>query len=248
MVTVVKKKIDGNTKPGNDDLSAQVKQLSEAVVLLMKNQEGMQTSMTSISDSIKTLGSVSAQQTEAQKQQQIEDKAKAEADTLAASQLDNAELENLDRAGFLDHIMGEINKSISGLSDGLNNKLSAITERSDTDDTKAELASVQKAHKDFTDWIPEIQQIIKESQGISLSRAYKLARDENPDKAKEVDEMYRDKGNNDGDAKGLKQTGFGGLTPTSGVQTDVPTDMTQDNAVEAAWSETMDGMDLESGS
>ena len=238
----MKKADDG--KSGNDNLEAQVKQLSDAVVLLMKNQEGMQTGMASITESMKTLSSVSQQQQQQHKETEDQREAREQEERKAAERLGNDELENLDRAGFLAHIMGEINKSLSGLSDGLDKKLSDINDRADTDDTKAELRAVTDKHKDFMDWAPEIQKIIKDSPGLSLSRAYKVARDENPDKMKEVDEKYKDDGNKD---TGNKPTGFGGLTPTSGVQTDMPADMTQDDAAEAAWSETMDGIDLEPG-
>lgn len=226
-------KDDKGKTGGDDDLAKKLESIVGVVDTLAKSQanlqKSVQESLGALSTSIKDLAERGAG-----KQGSADD---ADEDDLLA----DADLENLSRKDFLSVIMGNMDKMLKNFGKSVEDKVTNVSSRLDNKDIELEFKEVTAKYKDFTEWGPEIKKLINESPGLSLERAYKLARQEFPDKAKEVDEKFKDP--NDG--KDKKSTGFGGLTPTSGRSTDKPTDMDPKDAAEAAWDETMADMDLE---
>ena len=119
---------------------------------------------------------------------------------------------------------GEVRKDISKVSD-------SVMERS----IKDELKGFAKDHPDLLDLTEEMKSIIDETPGLSIARAYSLAKAENPEKAKTLAEKYKESDDT------VKRPPFGGLTPTSGAS---PTGedgkpLTQAKAADKAWTETL---------
>ncbi len=170
------------------------------------------------------------------------DAAQKKADEEAAAAAEDADvgdLEQMSRADFANYIGDNIVKTLQKeMLDPLNKKIEGIETTSVDKDIKMEVKELSGEHKDFWDWKSEMGEIAKATPGITLKRAYKLARSENPDKAKELDDKHKD---TSGD-KDEKAKGFGGLTPTSSA-TSKSTKMDQATAVESAWDETMEGLE-----
>src|SRR5207302_313113 len=59
-----------------------------------------------------------------------------------------------------------------------------------TESYTREIESLSAKHKDFMDWNAEMVAIVEETPGITPLRAYHLARSENPEKVKKLDEKY----------------------------------------------------------
>lgn len=146
---------------------------------------------------------------------------------------DGADLESLSRADFASHLLKQINKQFSKPIEELGNQIKEVQSSVSQVDSKTVVQHFADGHKDFWDWKPELEAIVKETPGISVERAYALARQENPDKAKELDQKYSPPSD-----EGKETKPFGGLTPTSG-QTSKSTTMSSEEAVEAAWNDTM---------
>ena len=102
------------------------------------------------------------------------------------------------------------------------------------------------SHPDIDEWGSELKEILKESPGLSLARAVKLAKDENPEKAAKLKEQY-DKDREEAEMKAEKERKqkrkqFGGLTPSSS-KTERNTRMGKGEAADAAWDEVIADLD-----
>lgn len=141
------------------------------------------------------------------------------------------DLETISRADFAKHIVSTLNKQFNKQLESLNEKIEKTSQNVEAVDTKTSLKEFSSQHPDFWDWKDELQGIVKETPGISIERAYRLARAENPDKARQLDEKHTP-------SDAGKKSKFGGLTPTSG-QTSKTTKMSSSDAAEAAWQDSM---------
>jgi len=142
------------------------------------------------------------------------------------------DLEVLSRAEFAQHITNVLSKQFKSQIEEIAKQINEIRTGVQEVDTKTTIKEFAAQHKDFWDWQDELRAIVKETPGISIERAYKLARAENPKKARELDEKYNPS------EVGKKRQAFGGLTPTSG-RTAKSTKMSAKDAAEAAWEQTM---------
>ena len=149
----------------------------------------------------------------------------------------DADLENLDRKGFLEVILTSVNKSVNKAVGSLEEQINGVSTNINTDKLKVQLQEMANSHKDFKDWGPEIKALAQENPTLSPKRLYALARNENPEKAKELDEKYAEEDAGKDDKPVERKGGFGGLTPTSGSVDDKPTNMKQAEAAEAAFEE-----------
>ena len=168
-----------------------------------------------------------------------EDEEKEEEEEEEEDEIDDKTLETLPRKQFADHIIKKVSMVVE-------KQLKTVSKS--TADVKDEVARarVEKAvmevagkHSDFWEWSKEIKEIAEASPGISAARAYTLARMENPEKAKQVDEKQKAKDNEAGEKKGSgAKPKFGGFTPGSG-NTQQNSKMAKSEAAEKAWEETM---------
>jgi hypothetical protein len=102
-------------------------------------------------------------------------------------------------------------------------------------------AAVQAAagkYADFGQWDAEIAPLIEENPNLSLDDAYLLARTRNPEKAQQIDDAAAKAAEDEQGKEESEDIPFGGLLPTSSISTET-TQMTLDDAGEAAWDKTM---------
>jgi len=149
-------------------------------------------------------------------------------DDVAGQQPSEKDLEGMSRPQFGKHIVDSVtkgmNKQLEKMIKVLEAKIGKVEETTDRTAVQAAIEKVMEKHPDFYEWTNEIKAVAQDSPGITPKRAYTLARMENPEKAKKMDEKYKDdsgkgEGSNKGPGEqgGKKRTKFGGLTPTSGV-------------------------------
>lgn len=141
--------------------------------------------------------------------------------------------------GYLKNIVADAVKPLSQELEGM--KKTSASSR-----IQQEFTELREKHKDFEEWAPEIKELAKENPGLNLKRLYTLARAENPDKAKELDEKFAEP--NPDDLKKQEQAKiFGGLFPSSTAKNSGSGEddkggeskMTFSNASDKAWDEVM---------
>lgn len=156
----------------------------------------------------------------------------------------NVDLETLSRTDFARHLLGQMDRTIKDALKPVQQK----ADQTDEDFTKAQIKEqisvARKSHPDLDEWSGELKEVLKESPGLSLKRAIKIAKDENPEKAKQLAEKFKmdDADDDSGRAKGKGKKGFGGLTP-GGSKTQNSTRMSQKEASESAWDEAVSLLD-----
>ena len=156
-------------------------------------------------------------------------------------EVDEKTLESLPRKGFADHIIKKVSKVVEKQLKSVSKSASDVKDEVARDRVEKAVMEVAKENKDFWDWKDEIKDIADSSPGIYPRRAYQLARLENPDKAKKLNEKYKlgekeDAGDKGSDKGGKKK--FGGFTPSSG-NTQQNSKMSKTEAADKAWEETM---------
>lgn len=143
---------------------------------------------------------------------------------------DDTDLDTLSRRELIalieSRLSGNIEKSLQPIKEGIEKAFS----RMDETEAMSAVSAAKERHKDFMEWKGEMGAILKANPELSVSRAYLLARAENPTKAAELDEKFKPK------EKGGDFTG--GFFPTSS-RTVRSTKMNPSQAAEAAWDSVM---------
>ena len=153
----------------------------------------------------------------------------------------NLDLDQLDRKEFMALLLSRFDErmqeAIGGVKKEYDERLTSVSTSFNEDVAQRELSSISGKHKDFYEWREEIQSLLKATPGLTLPRAYALARAENPDKASELDKKYN--------PPEPKQP-FLGLTPTSGtaVEKDPPKNLSEAQA--RAWEKVSQTMGIPS--
>jgi len=236
----------GNT--GNADQMKEIldgmKNLTNVVGSLATGLEATQKNVTDLTSNVGNLSNMNKEQIEA-------NRLSAEEKNMA-DDLDANDLEGMDRSQFLGHIMGQVNKGFESLSNQMSGQVDAVRDNLNNGNLKSEFNSVREAHSDFDHYKTEIADIAKQNPEMKISDMYTLAKANNPEKVVEVtktldaEKLVNDKVAAEEAAKNkTTKPGYGGLTPTSGQRMEQPSDMTQENAGNSAWDETMANLELE---
>ncbi len=130
---------------------------------------------------------------------------------------------------IMENVKGMIENAVKGVDD----KVSSTQTEVIKEKLKAEVGVARKNHEDFDKWDKEMQGIIKDAPGLSVERYYQLARLDNPEKAKKIDDEKAKAEEGDEDRS---QSSYGGMTPTSGTTTRNAR-MSKEDAAQAAWEE-----------
>jgi len=153
----------------------------------------------------------------------------------------NLDLDQLDRKEFMALLLSRFDERLSDVVGGVkkeyDERLSTVSNSFHDDVASRELTNISGKHKDFYEWREEVQSLLKATPGLTLARAYTIARTENPEKAQELDKKYN--------PPEPKQE-FLGLTPTSGlpVDSDGPKNLTE--AQNRAWEKVSRTMGIPS--
>lgn len=133
--------------------------------------------------------------------------------------------------GLLDEKIGTVAKKVDGVAQTVNTK-----------EITTQYNDLKGKHKDFEEWADEMKALSQENPTLSLKRLYTLARQENPDKAKTLDDKYVEKK----DVKDDSLTLFGGYRPTTKTSGEGGKDgktrekLSIDQALDKAWEEAVD--------
>lgn len=198
----------------------------------MAEDQGKDEGLQQLLDGIKQLGSVVQQQAESITKLQ-EGQAQFQSSMLELQKgnqtepqdkrpsLTEAQLEELPRAEFMNHMMqqfsGVLDEKLKGVATSAEEAQSAAR----LVDAKQRVKEVMQANPDFNDFREEIKARIEATPGIDVEDALVLARAADPAKAKELGEKYKmpgydkpdDKG---GDDKTGKQDGTDDKPPYGG--------------------------------
>lgn len=209
---------DDKDKGGNDKET--LAKLTEGMSALAKAVEGIQTNMA------------------ADRKKPDEDE--EEEEETEDEDLDDKTLETLPRKQFADHLIGKVSKIIEKQLKGVQKEVTSVKEGVSREKVQEQVMKLAGEHKDFWDWKDEIAEIATETPGISPARAYRLARMENPDKVKKLDEKYKVGDGKDGgdDTSGKGKKRFGGFTPGSS-RTVQNSKMSKTEAADKAFDEIM---------
>jgi hypothetical protein len=162
--------------------------------------------------------------------------------------VDDKDLENLSRAEFAQYLIGTIQK---GVIEPIKEERKQDTVRAQQADLARQAKEVHDKYADFNSWHDEMRDNIKAHPGMTIERAYKLARAENPEKAEEVDvETGKKEKEREGKVKKAapkEDIIFGGLTPTSTLTSSSNKEnggMSVKEAANAAWDSVQMGEHL----
>lgn len=179
-----------------------------------------------------------------QKLKELEGSVKAPPKQEPEEDLSKVDLEGMSRTDLVNFITNQMSKKMEKILSGVQGKIENVSQQTRQSKLEQEIERLSEKHKDFYDWTDEMRSIHKKHPTMSVAEAYKLARTEDPDKAKKLDDKYKDPdpdpSSKDGKGgKDSKQT-YGGMPPGT-AKTSQPTNMTKEQAIENAWNETMAG-------
>lgn len=218
-MTDAKKKDDDKTvdyKIMDDPAFQEMQKAVKGIALLVQNQTTTQAKMqTDFTSALEKLG---------------EPKGKPKHVSLEEQQ---EAINDLDNIGLMQLVVTEVGKVVDDKLETVAGKLTETQQ--DINDTRlaGQLKELMNDHKDFLDWKPELAAIAKEHPTLSIDRIYKLAKIEDPEKAKELEEKYKDDKGKD------KDKDFISLMPTGGAYDDSEEKPTKEEAGNKAWDETV---------
>lgn len=149
---------------------------------------------------------------------------------------DDVDISKLDNSKFQKLLLGEVGKLLDERLKPLNETVTGVRKEFMTDRFRAEAKDLKGKFKDFTDWEDEMAALAKNHPSLNLRQLRAMAREESPDKAKELDEKYKEKPENKEEI-----TMFGGYRPSTGTETGGKGEqkLTSEEAGEKAWTETV---------
>lgn len=214
----IKDEADAKKAAENAIDPAQFKQLVESVGVLAQGLKSTQQSISDLNDRTVVPGK----------------------DDEATPPTSEEDLDDMSRTDYANHIgntiMGKVGEQLEKISEqitGVNTKV----DRSDIINTVKQLS---KDNVEFDDLKPETAAVAKRIPGISIEDAFTLAKAENPEKVKELEEKFQAESGDTEEKKAM----FGGLTPTSG-QSAKGINMSKQEAGNSAWDETMGALNME---
>ena len=129
------------------------------------------------------------------------------------------DLETLDRKGFMDVLLQQVQGMFNQFGQQLNEQLGTVTDQVDMTSLKQELKDLRDSNPDFVYFKEEIQDIAKKYPDMALADMYKLAKSSaSPEKLQEVEQKLLESGTQ-GDAgsgeKGGQNSNVHNLNRTS---------------------------------
>lgn len=155
----------------------------------------------------------------------------------------DVDLEQMDREGFLKHIISGVNSEMKkNFFDPISERMDKLGSSVSNTDLKDEIRVVAGNHDDFKLYKEDIMNLAKDKPNHSVEDLYILAKNADPDKGKDDNDT-----NSGGEAEKKKVVDnldpFGGLTPTSGSTSETSGEMSVDEAANNAWEDTMDNLE-----
>ncbi len=157
--------------------------------------------------------------------------ARGDEDEDEDEEVDDLDIERMSRTDFTKHIVDQVSKSVGK---PIQDDLAAHKLSTDKAELAKQIQQAQTDHDDFMEYKDEIRALAQQHRSLSPEQLYGMAKLENPDKVKAVEEakLKADEGNKN------KGKSYGGMSGGSGAQTGKQ-NMNKDEAAEEAWNETM---------
>lgn len=215
----------GDDKDDKPDISAQLATIGQTVGLLAKAMQDMDTRVSSLSK---------AKDADADDSDNDDDSEKG---GDPGDLFGGVDLEQLDRkqlaALILSHTEKTVKTALEKQAKSLEGRVNDLSGKLDSTHASSIIKEISSKpeNADFWEWSNEIKTILKETPGLSIERAYKLAKSENPKKVAELTKKYFPE----------KPKPVFGLTPTSSKQSGTGK-MTPKEAAEKAFDEVMGSM------
>ena len=166
--------------------------------------------------------------------------AKANEDNIEDDPDPEVDVERLSRSELVSHINRSLDKTIAKALKPVLDRLESTTTDAETDRVKREFEKAKDSHSDFMEWKDEMRDIITAHPDLSAERIYRLARSENPEKAKEIDDKIKeDKDKKSGESNVTPMRAFGGLRSTSGKSVENDGKKQPKDAAKSAWDQVM---------
>lgn len=200
------------------------KQLVAVVSAMGAGIKGMENTVNSLKQAVEQKGGNNGKQQDQEEEETI----------------DEETINEMKPADLMKMLTKVVTDTVQKQVDGVRKEVSSFRDDVTAKGTRAEIDAFAKENPALMHFVDEMKEIINEMPGISIKRAYALARSENPDKAKQVDAELAKESGKDPDAK--PKLPFGGLTPTSGTNVGddgKPVQMTPQDAADKAWEETL---------
>jgi hypothetical protein len=155
------------------------------------------------------------------------------------------DLEKMSRAEFASHLQKEFAGEVKTLIEPILSGFSTLKNETGRTRLEIDVSEAEEKFGDLWDFEDEIKHELKRRPDLSVDEAYHLAKANNPDKTKEVDEKTQ-KAKNEAEKKeeDEKANEFLGFTPTSGKYAPDKA-MDADKAASAAWDSTVKGTPAE---
>ena len=146
---------------------------------------------------------------------------------------DDDAINDLDNKKLVTLVLKEVGKVIDEKVGDLKKNQDTITSRISNTEVEKQINELNKP--DILDWADEIKALSKASPNLTVSQLYTLVRQDNPDKAAELDKKYEKE-----EEKDEKKPEFLSLMPTGGATVNTDEKLTKDEAKDKAWEQTLE--------
>lgn len=152
--------------------------------------------------------------------------------------LDEQQLELMPRSAFARRLMDSFSRTLDGKLEPLVTRIQEQGQTILTNHYVTEAEKFASKTKDFAEWSEEMQEIARDNPNLPISRIYAIARSENPTKAVEMAEKYKEKKQDEKPKTQPRKAPIG--LSTTGAGGDVKnTRMNVEDAAKSAWEETV---------
>lgn len=152
---------------------------------------------------------------------------------------DEVDIESLDNAGLVKHIVGEVGKMLKPVHE----RLQGVNEKGERTHATLEVKEAAGRYSDFVEFRDEIELELKRNPNLTVDDAYHLAKGRNPDKAEAISKAALEaKEKEENERKEKESPPYGGLLPTSTVGKPSQK-MVAEDAANAAWEKEMAGFE-----
>lgn len=215
---------DGAAGDGKPDVGQQMELLTKTVGLLAQGLQELQGNQSKFTEALEGFSKTNVQPPRAEE---------PKADPFDGADLDTMTNKDLVQL-LLTKLSGAMEEKIAKTAEHIDSKVSALAERFEGKNASEQIEKVAGKNDDFWEWASEIKLLLKDTPTLSVDRAYKLARAENPDKVEKLKSKY--------EKKVETKSNLFSLTPTSSRQSGTGK-MSQRDAAEKAFNEVMSVLD-----
>ncbi len=134
----------------------------------------------------------------------------------------------------------QVEKLLKGFAKDTTKEITSTKRLVNNETLKNEIKEARGKYTDLDEYKEEIGKLAKTYKNLGVEDLYLLAKAKSPDKVKELEEKKKSEKSEE-DQK--KKPRFGGLTPTSSLETSNKGKMSKKDAMEAAWESEMSEID-----